>query len=1348
MTLMGAQERDSTHSLEAYLPLDRRRALARGENLPERQAGTALFADVSGFTPLMEHLALTLGPQRGAEELTHILNRLFTPLVGEVHRHGGSIVAFGGDALTCWFAGEPAQAALQAAACGQALQRHVAHFERLETPAGPVTLSMHVGIGSGQARRFRVGRPPHGLLDVLAGSVLERMGKAQALASTGQVVVDERTAAHLPAPALSSLATGFFLLGSSPLPVPLSVQDKQLPPLPADRILQWVAAPLIRRVQASAGEFAAELRLVTSLFVQFAGLDYDGDPEVGDKLRAYVALAQEQLARYEGYLALVACGDKGSILHIFFGAPISHEDDPNRAVTFALGFQRAVGKLPFIHEQRIGLSLGRVYAGVLGSPRRCTYTVLGDEVNVSARLMQAAAANQILVSRRVQQAAVAHYAFHHLGSVEAKGKEKTIPVFEPLRPQERRPLVENRERLVGREEEKRAIAGLLDEVESNKGHVLQIVGEAGVGKSALVRELLRRAQERGWRTHVGICLSYGQHTPYLPWRTVLEEVCRLTPEMESGQRTAHLKEAVDELPDPPGRPGYWRARFPLLAEAMGLDAPETALTRSLEGELRRDNTFQILEALVRRLAAQRPTAVVLEDAYWADELSLALVAHIGRSLGDSPLLLVLVRRPFTAAAPLVDRALQTIPHQVTISLRPLVGHSADELARERLQATTLPPPLETLLREKAQGNPFFIEELLRALQEAGYLERRESGVELTGAWEQVELPDTIEGVVRARLDRLAESNRLTLKVASVIGRTFRRPLLQQVHPARPAEPTLARQLSSLGRAEFTQLEEGPPEWRYIFRHPILHEVTYETMLFAQRRKLHGAIGFALESRYGDDIQQGLDLLAYHFARSEEREKGIHYLQLAGDKARREYANQVALDHYSRALELVRPEEREHRYDLLAGRERIYNLLGDRAAQERDLEEMALIAGELSDGWRQAKVLNRKARLAVDTGAFHEAQSFAHQARERAEAENDLAAAAEAQKILGIAHAVLGEYEEAIRFFSQARETYQTLHDRPGETSCLGNLGLVHLYRGDAEQARVYHSRALELVRALENRWQETRVLINLGVTNLHLGEYERALERYRQALRIAREIGSTADEELTLNNIGFLAMSLGDYDEALVHYQQALKLARQLEDQEGEAMGLSNLGLLLAYRGKLKQARRFLGEARERYRSMGHRRGEATALHDLGVVELGAGEGETAKALFRQALEMREAIGEAGNSLVTTAWLGLAHLVTGEVEQARALLEKGLARLEAEGYGGDSPEHEIWWLAYRVWQGSGEGAQAHQALCQAHDLLQQQAQRIRDPALRTSLLENVPVNREIMRAWAAADHQERNRSGR
>ncbi len=1302
--------------LAAYLPLDRRLALVEGRPLPERCRGSVLFADLSGFTPLMERLVGALGPQRGAEELTLLLNQVFGRLIETVHRYGGAIVAFGGDALTCCFLGE--RAGRRATEAGLAMQRVMAEIGTLETTAGPVQLSMHIGIGSGEMRRFLVGREPYGLVDLLAGKPVERMGQAQGYAQAGEVVVDRETAWEVPG---EEVAEGYYraLPGTETTVGELPA----LPALPAEAVRRWLTEAVWRRIQSGGRAFAAELRLVTSVFVRFDGLDYEGDAEVGKKLDRYVGEVQQLLGRYEGHLGMVACGEKGSVVLGVLGAPLSHEDDVARAVGFAEELLERGKSLGYLQGQRVGISHGRVYAGVLGSERRWTYTVMGDEVNLSARLMGKAGLDTVLVSERVLEGAAGRWRFEALGQVAMKGKAQPVPVYLLRGKEERVERREGEREVVGREQEQERLQELLAQ---EGGRVLEVVGEAGVGKTALVEAVLEEVERAGRPVYVGRCVGYGQKTAYLPWRRVIEQMGGLRTERD---REGQLRKVVRRLADPAGRVGYWEARFPLLAEAVGLRVEETPLTRALEGELRRDNTFQVLEAVLEQWG--RGGVVVIEDGQWADELSRLLAVEMGRMVcRPAGVALLVVRREEDGEG---WEGLSGLPGYERVALEALGAEAVEELARRRLGKRP-GERLRTVLQERAQGNPFFVEELVRTLEEGGQLVERDDEVDLREE-EAVQVPETVEGLVRARIDRLGEGERLTLKVAAVVGREFERGIVWAVHPERPAEGVMGRQLAHLEEAAFTQLEEGEPWWRYAFRQATLQEVAYETLLYAQRRALHGAIGAELEQRCRGDEWGVVEVLAYHYARSGEREKAIAYLRWAGDKARREYANKEALAYYTEALERLRKGEEELRYELLSGRERIYDLLGEREAQGRELDEMERLAQAMGDGHRQVEVLNRKARRLADMGAYEEGLILIRSSLDLARQVEDLEGLAEGYKAFGVLQASAGDYKGAEQAFRQALETYRHIGDREGEFTSLNNLGLLSDYCGNIDGSLNFYRQALEISAELNDPRWEARLLINLGLAYLRRSAYDLACLHGEQALEASREVGDQPAVVICLGALAEVAFLQGDLQRARTYHQEALDLAWSLQDAEGAALAQANLGLLALCRGDLEEAETWLHQAVNRYRQIGSRRGEALALHGLGQVAFWAGRPALARDLFAKALAIRTEIGEVGNDLLSRSWLGLTILLQGDPEEARRHLDAVLEGLARKGYGGDAPEQEIWWATYRIWQGLGEEEKARRSLERAYHLVQEQASFVSDPANRRTLLQQIPVNREIVRGW-------------
>jgi class 3 adenylate cyclase len=457
---MEERQKAAAETLAVYIPMDRRQALVKGYTLPERSHGAALFADISGFTPLSEALAQELGLQRGAEELTRQLNQVYGALIAEVHRYGGSVINFSGDAITCWFdenhergtmndEDQPADTAssfiayrssLQAVACALAMQAATDQFAAITTPAGTtVALAIKVAVVAGPVRRWLVGDPRIQNIDVLAGQTLDELTRGEHQAQRREVLVQaaivETTGARMTVAAWRTDADSgarFAVVTGLTEAVPAA----PWPDLPRDGVTEaqarpWLLPPVYERVRSGKSEFLSELRPAAALFLQFRGIDYDTDDQAGARLDAFVRWVQAILARYDGALLQLTIGDKGSYLYAAFGAPIAHEDDAARAVAAALDLQSSLMELGFINDIQIGLAYGQMRAGAYGSPAHRTYGVLGDKTNLAARLMQAAS-DGILCDDTIARAAHARLHFVPLPPIVVKGKAQPVAIYRPV----------------------------------------------------------------------------------------------------------------------------------------------------------------------------------------------------------------------------------------------------------------------------------------------------------------------------------------------------------------------------------------------------------------------------------------------------------------------------------------------------------------------------------------------------------------------------------------------------------------------------------------------------------------------------------------------------------------------------------------------------------------------------------------------------------------------------------------------------------------------------------------------------------------------------------------------------
>jgi len=440
---MEEMKRAQSEPLTIYMPMDRCQALARGETLPDRAMGAALFADISGFTPLTGALAQELGLERGAEELTRTVSQVYTALIDEVHRYGGSVIGFAGDAITCWFDDITAQ---RAVTCGLAMQEAMALCNIVTTPGGTTfPLAAKVAVVAGPVRRLLVGDPEIQVIEAITGQTLDRLAAAEHVANRGEVVIQAEVAEQL---------TGYLAIrerrmddrgrpiavisgsveGAAPAP-PLCAPSAwpKMPPegLTDAQCRPWVLPDVYERARSGHKQFLSELRPVSALFINFKGIDYDADEEAGVKLDAYIRWVQRVAKRYEAIFDHLTMGDKGSYICLAFGAPIAHSDDETRAVCAARELLSPPPELAFIGTIRIGVAAGQALVGTYGGRGRRTYGIQGDRVNLAARLMIAAPEGDILCDDEIYRAAQGQVTFTALPPIRVKGFAEPVAIFRP-----------------------------------------------------------------------------------------------------------------------------------------------------------------------------------------------------------------------------------------------------------------------------------------------------------------------------------------------------------------------------------------------------------------------------------------------------------------------------------------------------------------------------------------------------------------------------------------------------------------------------------------------------------------------------------------------------------------------------------------------------------------------------------------------------------------------------------------------------------------------------------------------------------------------------------------------------
>ncbi|HXW00460.1 MAG TPA: tetratricopeptide repeat protein, partial [Anaerolineae bacterium] len=987
----------------------------------------------------------------------------------------------------------------------------------------------------------------------------------------------------------------------------------------------------------------------------------------------------------------------------------------------------------------IGITEGSLFAGPVGAPSRQEYTVIGDTVNLAARLMQHGRAGTILINQRVKERAGSQFVFESLGKISLKGKTESLAAYLVKGEQGTHDefimrYLLHEDPLIGRQAELGQLRTVAARAREGGLQLLFIEGELGLGKSRLVSEMVREWIMAGGVGYGSKCISYGRQTPYQAWREVLAALCDLTPTLSPPRQLARLATSIADLEDPSGQHGYWADRLPLLADVLGLEAPENNFTQSISGQLRRNNTFALIEALLRRQAKRHSLLILLEDIQWADELSLSLAGYLVKALADTSLLLVLVHRPMAETDKELLAEVKRLPSTHTIHLEPLSPAESMELIKILLGDKHLPPDMYDILLNRGQGNPFFLQEITGAILNVAESQTNQ----FLNLPETLNLPDTVQDVILTRIDRLPEAKKLTLKIASVIGPSFQRSLLSAIHPLQQTQFLLSSQLEDLENEKLIRLEVPAPKWEYIFHNVITQEVVYEGLLLAQRRQLHRAVGAALENLVPDEVEQ----LAFHYSRSDDWAKALHYLKIAGDKARREYANYAAIAYYSEILNYLVNHPGSDRsnsivsadyWDILMERAKLYNLIGRRDEELEDLGTLGIMAEALNDDQRRALAAKQWANLYETSGDYNSGL-------ELIERSVQLAQKAGNEKLVGEGHShwgrllyLRGEYETAHDYLQRALEIAQNHNDKNAQADCLHNLGIVAHYQADYEVALYFFNEALELWQTLGDQVSLGNSLSHLGRVYYDMGQYMEAKKRYDQSLLLHCTIGDRVGEALTRRSLGKVQRTLGNYPMALQLFKEALAINRAVGDHRGEAHTLYQLGFLHTRLAEYDTAIVFLADALILLREFDDVWALGDALMFYGWTLYEKGQPRQAKKVFEEVLKIQRDTQQEVKMMESIAHLGRIALAVNDLTLADTCARHALNFIEGKGTQGIEHPALVYLTCYHILYRQQKFDQARSILIQGQQYLMAQLAQIDDPTLQQTYLNHIPENRQIQK---------------
>jgi class 3 adenylate cyclase/tetratricopeptide (TPR) repeat protein len=1195
--------------------------------------GTLLLADVAGFTPMSESLAQT--GKEGAEELTLVMTACFARIVNVIADYGGTPLKFGGDSVLALFRGP--RHAHRAVRCGLAVQHAMKSFRRVRTSVGYFPLQMSIGVNTGRFLEVIVGLPSERLHYLIVGPAVNETAKLEAMASAGDVLVGRATLVALGPAVEAAVAKG----GAYEV-VRLNAHVRRTPsaltvPGSSTRIgalteaLQPFIPPQIReKAMGRAGPLVleGEHRLVTVMFVNFRGAgrqtSFGRRSRIGEAVRlldSYLAIVQKIITRFGGELLANDVSPAEHRLVVTFGALVAHEDDEERAALAALQICDEVSRLSIPIDQRVGISSGHVFVGDVGSPARKDFTVMGDEVNLAARLAARAEWGQILLSERTHRKIADRFDFKALSPVVIKGKRARTPVYVLAghREREAEPLFRARapkRPLLARSEELLALDNLMSLALSGEGKVVEICGAPGIGKSRLVEEILRLWSERGGDAHVGECQSFGESTAFLPWGGLLRSLLGVQPEQPKALREAKIGEVVSSL-----SPGL-REVAGTLGDALGFPTEETPVAKSLNPQGRLQRLMDLVAQLIRNKARERPLLLAMEHFHWADAASAELLDHVTAHIGDVPVFLCLTQRS-TARRSL---AVEGMPYYTKLVLRELSPQESVELAGLAVGAETLPRELADLVVAKSHGNPLYIEQMMRDLADAGHIRRddRTGRMAVFGDVRTVEVPSSVEGIIMSRLDTLDETSRTVLQVASVVGVRFQQPIVEHVLGQSAMVREVGRSLERVEKAGLIRLDCSDPVREYLFDHDLLHQTIYESVPFTNRRELHCRVGEYLEEHYSDSLDAYLELLSLHYGNSTAKSRAFLYATKAAAKCAKMFANREAVEHYRRALDSAETLPRE----VISEQVKVYASLSD----------VYVLTGRYDEAIATCRAGLEKRRWRSTARPIEGASSRA-------------AGLALLCHRMGVAHERKGQYRRALEWYRKAI-TYLEGHDTALEaTICLAVAGV--LYReGRYAEAFEPCRHGVQLASSAGSEDELAHGYYLLGNIYTDTGQVEKAIDHRQRALEIYRRTGDLMGQARALNNLGVDYYYLGDWQASARCYQESLDLCERAGDVTEAAIVANNLGEILSDQGDLEGASQLFSKSLYSWQTMGYKIGIALACSNLGRAATRQGRCSEAVELLQRSATIFKEIGSRGFLAEAHARLAEAYLQSGKLDSA------------------------------------------------------------------------------------------------
>jgi predicted ATPase/class 3 adenylate cyclase len=1042
--------------------------------------------------------------------------------------------------------------------------------------------------------------------------------------------------------------------------------------------LSYTPKNLADKIRSARSSMEGERKQVTVLFADvkgFTSISEKLDPEnVQTLISECLVFFTEEIHCYEGAIAQFL----GDGVMALFGAPIAHEDAPQRALYAALAIRDRLKKYAeklkkdgIDFKMRIGLNTGLVVVGRIGDDLTMEYTAMGDTVNLASRMESSAEPGNIQVSESTYRLTEGYFDFKPLGEIEVKGKKEPMKAYQLLgvgQAKTRLGVAEIRglTPFVGRQKELAQLKECYDRAKKGQGQVVGIVGEPGAGKSRLLLQF-RNMLTQGEYTYLeGGCLHYGQAMAYLPILHILRSYFGIEQGEPETLSQNKLKQRISQLDE------RLISVLPPFQELLSLKVSDETYIK-LDPQRKKERTFEAIRSLFFQESQARLLIVAVEDLHWIDKTTEEFMDHFIARLGGAHFILIILYRPeYTHSW-----GSKTYYSQIRVDELPL--ETSAKMVQAILEEGKATPELMDLILDRAAGNPLFMEEFTRTLLERGYIDRKNGHYVLTVKPSDIQVPETVQGIIAARMDRLEKVLKETMQVASVIGREFQRSILQNVTKLREK---LEECLCELQALEFIYERSMFPEAEYVFKHALTQEVAYNSLLLKRRKEIHEMIAQAIESLYPYRLEEFLEVLAHHYSMSWNLQKAYHYLKLSGDKASRNYTLWEAIRYYKEALNVLEklPHTEENKREGIKVRflmEFPETCLGFPGDYLEILQEGERLSRELGD----EKSLANFRRIMIcwhgTKGRYIEAIRIGEAAFKQAEEEQDIdvmiASAfelcasyiyiGEALKVVEVAPSIIEKIEKTGRqadYFGRPFNTYSVLLAMYG-----ASVGLL----GHFEEGEALCEKAVRLAREVDNRMSIALAEGFYGPLFTFKGDVQRALEHFQEALKYAEATQFVYGLGVIGGVLGVAYALAGDLEAALRYLERSIQLQSDLDIGATLSLNYTYLGMVHFLSGDLKRAQRYEEQALKLAQEGNNKWAEGLSLIFLGAILSTADTSQRAKAEehMLQGIRLLDELGLRPIRAMGYFYLGQYYASIGQREQALQTLKKAEAEFQEMG---------------------------------------------------------------------------------